>query len=289
MCIVLFIALIALVVPGLFAIRAENYRPFFTHGWMGFATSLPPLFFAYAGFESLAQAAGEVRESTRRLPRIFIIGISVAMLVYLSMSVVAFGVLPEAQLGVSSAPMADAGARYLPGGAAAIVTIGALMAIATSVNATMLVPSRLAIMLAEDGLTPRWIGRVHARTGTPIAGLTITLLAALALVASGRISLALNIAVFALVVLYFVHSLALLLLPRLNPELYRSVTVAISPGVQRTMAIVSMLAMAALIALQIRQDLRELRTSLTTIELAGLWALIGAVLYAVARRRQPAG
>ncbi len=44
--------------------------------------------------------------------------------------------------------MAEAAARYLPAGAAALVALGALMALTTSINATMLVPSRVAIMLA---------------------------------------------------------------------------------------------------------------------------------------------
>lgn len=286
MCMLLGISLVVLIVPGLFAIRPSNYSPFFTHGFGGFAASLPPLFFAYAGFESLAQTAGEVRDSTRRLPRIFLRGISATMVIYLLMSVVAFGVLPASRLRVSDAPMADAGALYLPAGAAAMVTLGALMALSTSVNATMLVPSRVAIMLAEDGMAPRWLGRVSAKTGTPIVGLSITFMAALLLVVTGQISLALNIAVFALVVLYFLHSLALLLLPRMNPELFRSVTVPIPLWLQRTMAILSMAAMGALIALQIRQDLQSPGTGLTTIELAALWSLLGAILY-VANRRTP--
>lgn len=276
MCALLFVSLLVLIVPGLFAIRAENYRPFFTHGTGGFLAALAPLFFAYAGFESLAQAAGEVRDSTSRLPRIFIRGISATMVIYFLMSIVALGVLSPSQLGVSSAPMADAAARYLPVGAAAIVTLGAIMAVATSLNATMLVPSRVAIMLSEDGLAPRWVGRVSARTGTPIFGLTITLLVALALLVSGKISVALNIAVFALVVLYFLHSLAFLLLPRLNPELYRSVTVRIPLSVQRISAVLSMAAMAVLIA-QLAQDR-------ATMLLAGFWTLIGAVFYLFGKR-----
>src|SRR6185436_1173622 len=158
MCIVLGVSIVVLVVPGFFAIRMSNYRPFFTGGIGGFAAALPPLFFAYAGFESLAQTAGEVRDSTSRLPRIFIRGIAATMVLYFLMSVVALGVLPPAQLRVSSAPMADAAARFLPFGAAAIVTVGAIMAVATSLNATMLVPSRVAIMLSEDRLAPRWVG-----------------------------------------------------------------------------------------------------------------------------------
>src|SRR6266849_4374822 len=64
---------------------SANYRPFFTHGISGFAAALPPLFFAYAGFESLAQAAGEVKDSTRRLPGIFLRGFGATAVLYLGM------------------------------------------------------------------------------------------------------------------------------------------------------------------------------------------------------------
>jgi APA family basic amino acid/polyamine antiporter len=289
------VSLIVLIVPGLFAIHAANYRPFFTHGLTGFARSLPPLFFAYAGFESLAQTAGEVRDSTTRLPRIFLRGISVTMVIYFLMSVVAFGVLPLERIRQSAAPMAEVASRYLPLGGAALVTLGAVMALTTSVNATMLVPSRVAIMLAADGLAPAWIGRISLRTGTPIAGLSITLLAALALLVSGQVSLALNIAVFALVVLYFIHSLALLALPTANPELYRSATLSLPRWIQQLAAVVSMLVMGALVILQVTSDIGVLRhltfrqrldqASLTTIELVLFWSAIGVVLYMGRRAR----
>jgi APA family basic amino acid/polyamine antiporter len=275
MCLVLGLSLIVLIAPGLFAIRPANYHPFITHGLRGFAAALPPLFFAYAGFESLAQTAGEVRDSTRKLPRIFLIGITITMTIYLLMSVVAFGVLPGAQLAASPAPMTAVASQYLPAGAEVLITIGALMAITTSLNGTMLVPSRVAIVLAEDGLAPQWLARISPRTGTPVIGLTITAGAALILLLSGQISLALNIAVFALVVLYFLHSFALLVLPRMNPELFQSVTVRIPLIVQRIAAVISMAAMGVIIVL----------SSASTVELALAWGAVGALMYFIANRR----
>jgi len=276
MCAVLALSLLFLIVPGVVAIRPANYHPFFTHGFGGFAASLPPLFFAYAGFESLAQTAGEVRDSTHKLPRVFLLGIAATMTIYLLMSVVACGVLPGHELAAAAAPMTAVASRYLPAGAEQIVTLGALMALATSINGTMLVPSRVALVLAEDGLAPQWVGRIWPRTGTPVIGLTVTTAAALILLISGRIALALNIAVFALVVLYFLHSIALLVLPRANRTLFESVTVRIPLWLQRTAAVISIMAMGALIVLQL--------TSLATVELAAGWGLIGAVMYAVVRR-----
>jgi amino acid transporter len=294
MCALLGLSLVVLIVPGLFAIRPSHYTPFFTHGFTGFAASLPPLFFAYAGFEALAQAAGEVKESTRRLPRVMLNGISITMLVYFLMSLVAFGVLPGQRLGASTAPMAEAAAVYLPVGAAWFVTLGAVMALATSLNSTMLVGSRLAIMLAADRLAPAWLGAIDPRTGTPVLGLSLTLLISSALLLSGQVSLALNIAVFALVMLYFLHSLALLLLPRLNPRLFESVSVPIPLRVQRLAGVLSLLAMGALIVVQVVHDVKLLselslqeriaRRSLTTLELCLMWSLVGTVMYLAARR-----
>jgi len=296
MCVLLGISIVVLVVPGVFAIHLANYKPFFTHGATGFAAALPLIFFAYAGFESLAQTAGEVRDSTHRLPRIFLRGILATTVIYFLMSAVAFGVLPGAELRRSAAPMADVASRYLPMGAAWFVTFGAVMALTTSVNATMLVPSRVGIMLAEDGLAPRFIGSIFRKTGTPVVGLTLTLIVTLLLLVSGQISLALNIAVFALVVLYFLHSIALLALPRANPSLYASVTLRMPLFVQRIAAIISLLFMGTLIVVQLTADAGVLRrlsfrerieqASLTTIELVIFWGAIGGMLYLLAARNR---
>jgi APA family basic amino acid/polyamine antiporter len=295
MCALLGVSLIVLVVPGLFAINTENYRPFVTHGIGGFMASLAPLFFSYAGFESLAQTAGEVKDSTKRLPMIFLKGIGLTGLIFVLMSIVAFGVLPGARLQSSTAPMVDVASVYLPGGAAWFVGFGAIMAITTSMNSTMLVPSRLAIILARDDLAPNWLGAINRRTGTPVRGLTLTLAAAVLLLVSGQIALTLNVAVFALVILYGLHSLTYLLLSRRNPALARSITVNIPSSVQRLAAWISLISMGVLIVVQILQDLRALQTlslqqriashSLTSLELLIAWGAIGLGLYVMRKLR----
>lgn len=298
MCALLGVSLIVLIVPGLFSIDPKNYTPFITHGAGGFAQSLVPLFFSYAGFESLAQTAGEVRDSTRTLPRVFLKGLIITAAVFILMSAVAFGVLPGENLGASRAPMAEVGAVYLPGGAALFVTFGAIMALTTSMNSTMLVPSRLAIILARDGLAPSWAGAISARTGTPLQGLTLTLAAASFLVIIGQISLALNIAVFALVLLYGLHSLVFLLLPKMNPALFGEVSIGIPSPVRIAAAGLSVVSMAGLVIVQIVQDYKTLSSSriidrlsgdsLTSVELVLAWAAIGVLLYAAGARQSGA-
>ena len=289
------VALMVLILPGLFALKSENYSPFFSHGWSGFGASLLPLFFAYAGFESLAQTAGEVKDSTKRLPKILLIGISVTALIYVLTSLVSFGVLPGSRLQASNAPMAEVASVYLPGGAAMFVTLGAICAIMTALNGTIFVPSRLTMMLVKDRLAPQWLGVVNASTATPIRGLTLTLLACAILLISGQLGLALNIAVTALIGLYLLHSLIFLLLPKLNPSLSKEITLNMSPSLMKVAAIFSVLSMATMLAIQFAADIGTLRTqtlreritgdSLTSLELIVVWGVIGLVLYQFARLR----
>ena len=293
MCAVLGVSIFVLVIPGLFAIHSANYSPFITHGAKGFALSLAPIFFSYAGFESLAQTAGETKDSTRRLPWVFLKGVTATALIFIAMSAVAFGVLPGARLAGSAAPMSEVASVYLPWGAAVVVNLGAIMAITTSLNPTLIVPSRMSLIFVEDGLAPGWLGFVSRRTATPIVSLTLNLLACLVLLLSKQLSLALNIAVFALVVLYCLHSLAFLILPRSNPKLYSEIGVNLPRWLMMLAAVLSVLSMGVLIAVQVIQDVQTLMTqslreriaqhALTSLELAVLWSTFAALLYAMSR------
>jgi len=296
MCLLLGLSIFVLVIPGLFAIHPANYTPFFTHGVSGLAASLIPLFFSYAGFESLAQTAGETKDSNRRLPMVFLRGISLTALIFVLMSVVAFGVLPGSRLQASRAPMTEVASSYLPWGAASFVTLGAIMAITTSLNPTLIVPSRLALIFVEDGLAPSWLGFINPRTATPVRALTLTAAACLVLLISKQLSLALNIAVFALILLYFLHSWVFLMLPGRNPKLNSEITIGLPVWLQRGAALLSVISMGGLILVQVFQDIQTLgktslgqriaKHSLTSLELALVWGAVGAALYALSRRRK---
>ncbi len=296
MCALLGLSIFVLIVPGLFAIHPANYSPFMAHGPKGFALSLAPIFFSYAGFESLAQTAGETKDSTRRLPMVFLKGITATALIFIAMSAVALGVLPGERIGANSAPMTEVASVYLPWGAAVIVTLGAIMAITTSLNPTLIVPSRLALIFVEDGLAPKWLGFVSRRTATPVVSLTLNLLACLALLVSKQLSLALNIAVFALVLLYCLHSIAFLVLPRSNPKLYAEISLQLPRWLLFGAALVSVISMGTLIAVQVLSDLETLKAqslreriaqhSLTSLELAIFWSAFAALMYVYARFAQ---
>jgi amino acid transporter len=289
MCLLLVVSILVLVGPGLFAMSMQNYRPFFTGGAGGFLASLPTLFFAYAGFEALAHTAGEVRDSPKRLPRVYLRGVLWTTAIFLSMSAVSVGVLTAVEMSASTAPMAAAAAKFLPVGGALVVTVGAILALLTSVNATMAVPARLAITVAQDGGLPKGLARIDARAGTPVLGLTLSLGIALVVLWSGQ-DFALGIAVLALMGVYFLHSLAFLLLPRNNPDLAAEVALGLPVAVQRLAAWAALGALGILIVTLVIGDLTVIffdksflercgDKELTALELFVAWALLGWILH----------
>ncbi|MFP5264684.1 MAG: APC family permease [Blastocatellia bacterium] len=298
MFVVLCVAIVILVVPGLFAIDLKNFSPLFPYGIgishapegdRGFLAALSPLFFSYGGFEGLAQTAGETKEARRSLPIIFINGILISMVIFFLMSVVAFGVMPYEELARSSYAMSDAARKFLPWWGGAVVTVGALMAFATSLNATLFVPTRILYIFGEERMMPLALARISRRSHIPWMSLVVNTAIALTLMWTKSFKYVLDIVLVAMFLYYGLHSASLAALPYLRPELYRKARVRPRPAVLVLCGLTSVAAMAYLafvtVASDIRkqQDLLPEQRGLSVWQLLILWLAVGTFLYAAGR------
>jgi amino acid transporter len=298
MVVVKCLAIVILVVPGLFAIQSANFSPLFPNGFWatitpdgerGFLAVLPPLFFAYAGFESLAQTAGETKDSRRSLPAIFINGVLISMVMFFLMSLVAFGVMPYQELARSSFAMSDAAARYLPWWGGAVVTVGALMAFATCLNATLFVPARILYVFGEDRILPQSLSRVSVRFRTPWVSLLVNAVIALALLWTKSFGYVLDIAIVGMFLVYGMHSASLIALPFVRPELYRKARVRIHPALLVVVGLVSLASMIYLTVVTIARDIAQHSSlppgqqGLMIWQLLLVWVAVGTIFYAIAR------
>ena len=298
MVIVKCLAIVVLVVPGLFAIQWNNFSPLFPNGFWatitpegerGFLAVLPPLFFAYAGFESLAQTAGETQDSRKSLPMIFINGVLISMVIFFLMSLVAFGVMPYRELAQSSFAMSDAAARYLPWWGGAVVTIGALMAFATCLNATLFVPARILYVFGEDRVLPQWLSRVSVTFRTPWVSLIVNAVVALALLWTKSFGYVLDIAIVGMFLVYGLHSASLMALPFIRPELYKQARVKLNPVLLVILGLVSLASMIYLTVVTITRDIAQHASlppeqrGLAIWQLLLVWVAVGTVFYLIAR------
>lgn len=273
---VLILAVAAIIVPGLFAVKAANFQPFMPNGTDGFLKALPILFFAYAGFDALSQTGGETKNASRSLPKIFVFGICTAIAIYMGISAVAFGTTPYVALIASPTPLIEAAKTFLPANLGPlIVTTGALMAFLTTINACMMVPARILYAFAEDRIAPRFLCETNKRFGTPHASLTINLVLAVILIWTKTVVYLIGISMQAMIMLYIAECLAMTFLPHVNRALWDKVPYKLNT------TWISIAGGASVVALVVLYAKIPNPLPLPLV----IWTAIGAAFYFYERRR----
>ena len=275
MLIVLIISIVLLVIPGLAAVDLSYYDPILPKGWSGLLSAMPVLFFSYAGFETLAQTAGETKDATRTLPVIFVRGVLASVVIFFLMSFVAFGVLPAEVLAQSKSAMADAAAVYLPPWGAGIVALGAMSAFLTSINGSILVPSRMFFVFSEDRLMPGFLSAVHPKWRTPHVSLIISAAICIVLMWTQSSQFLLNTGLIGIFIVYFLQGVSLMVLPKVNRPLYESAQFKPAP------LIVSCIGLFTAVVMLIFMMSILKAVFIWTI----LWLGVGSALFFVGRRQ----
>jgi amino acid transporter len=141
------------------------------------------LLFAFVGVEVALTPSGEIRDSSRTVPRAILTALVVATLIYVAVQVVAQGVLgPELPLHKDT-PLAETAARLLGAGGRLFLLAGGTISIFGYVAGDMLGTPRALLALARNGVLPRAVTRIHPRFRTPdlAIGLYACVVAALAI------------------------------------------------------------------------------------------------------------
>jgi len=177
-------ALAAFVLLALPAFNAGNMEPFMPYGFAsgvdaagktrGVMAAAAIVFFAFYGFDAVATSAEEAKNPSRDL-KIGIIGsMAVCTLIYILVAVAAVGAVNHAAVGASSEPLAFVLRTLHHPFAAWAIALAALVALPSVILVMMYGQSRIFFVMARDGLLPRKLSLVSARTGSPmlITGLT---------------------------------------------------------------------------------------------------------------------
>lgn len=206
------IPLLLLVAVGLFFIDPQRYSFAAPPSPSDFSTAVLLLVFAFTGFEVALIPAGEVRDPRRHMPFALLAAIGVAALLYVLIQVVCIGVLPD--LAQSERPLADAGEWFLGAPGAVMITAGALISIAGTLNTGMLAAPRLLFAMAEQGQLPRMLRATHVRFHTPYIAIAISAVVMLAFSLQATFIEALTISTIIRLITYGATSIALIKLRR---------------------------------------------------------------------------
>lgn len=160
--------LAVLIVAGCFMINLNNYE------WNG----IPPigqlgsvsllLFFAFGGgAETVINASGEVRNPVKTIPRGLLTGAFIVFLIYISIHLVAQGVLGTDLALYKDAPLAKVAERAIGPFGVTLLIAGAVISCFGLVSGDLLASPRLLFAAGRDGLLPKFLARVHPKYATP--------------------------------------------------------------------------------------------------------------------------
>jgi APA family basic amino acid/polyamine antiporter len=212
---------LALFSPGITTVGSSLPLPT-PHTTLGsFGVALVGVLWAYHGWQHLSYAAGEVKDPGRVLPRSFLWGTLLIILVYLSanlayLRVLSLGALVEHQRVAARAMEALAGPR-----GAALVSALILCSIFGALNGNILGGARVLYAMARDGVFFEAVGRVHRRFETPAVALVLQGVWAIVLATSGTYEQLYTYVIFTAWVFYAGAVLAVVVLRRRLPQLAR--------------------------------------------------------------------
>jgi len=200
------------------------------NGMTGIILAFVLIFFAFIGFEDMANVAEEVKRPKKTLPRAIILSIIITAVIYILVSLSSVRVLNWEELSQSSAPLADVATRGLGLEGGIAMTVIALFATASTVLITMVAGARILYGMAKAGSLPSIFGKVHSKTGTPWIAVIGILVTSVVFTFVGDIVIVANIVVFAIVITFAMVNLSVILLRYVRPDEDRPFRVPLNIG-----------------------------------------------------------
>jgi amino acid transporter len=204
------------------------------------------IFFAYLGFEEIANLAEEAKNPSRDLPLAILIAVAVTTTLYVLVAAVSVTLLDPAKLAASSSPLADAMREGAPQFAGALGGV-ALFATANTAIITITAVSRLLFGMARGGDAPAMLSGTLAQRQTPAAAIMLGSIGTLVFLPLGSIGLVGSVASLLALVAFAVVNGALVWLRVSRPEMARPFRVPLAVKRVPVLAVLGLLVVLALV------------------------------------------
>src|SRR6185437_2545235 len=145
--------------------------PLEAHALAGIGYAALLAFFAFIGFEDLANVVEEAKVPHRDIPRAMVLTLIVTTVLYLAVAAIAVAAVPAADLARSPAPLALV-LRTLTGASPLVIN---------TILAQLTMAARVIYGMARQGDLPALFGHVHPKTATPLVATGFIVAATLAL------------------------------------------------------------------------------------------------------------
>jgi amino acid transporter len=150
------LAILALfVVFGLMKSEPAHFADNGDHHWLGVLFAAGLLYVTYEGFGVVTNSAGDMRDPAKELPRAMCTALAIVVVVYVVISTIVVMLLSLQTMDSNQGHVLSAAGDAAMGHAGFVVIgVAALLATASGVNATMFGDANLAFMVAKSGELP---------------------------------------------------------------------------------------------------------------------------------------
>jgi basic amino acid/polyamine antiporter, APA family len=165
--IVKLLPLITIIIFGFSHIETANLHWENLPSFNTFGNTILVLFFAFLGFETALNVSGEIKNPKRTIPVSILIGGLLVLIVYLLLQTITQGVLGANMEAVKNAPLAAVAEKIIGPAGGIILLIAAAISCFGNVSGDVLLSPRLLFAGANNGIFPKFLGKVHPKFATP--------------------------------------------------------------------------------------------------------------------------
>lgn len=223
--IVIAIIGLSLITGSLFNGEVSNVQPLFKDGVNGIIAVAVMTPFMYAGFDVIPQAAEEMNIPFKKIGQILILSVVMAVVWYVAIIGGVSLAMSSTQIETSGLVTADAMANVFFNSpiASKVLIIGGIAGILTSWNSFYVGGSRAIYSMAESGMLPSFLARLHPKYKTPCnAVILVGVISSLAPFLGRKMLVWLSDAGgLTIVVAYLIVSISFLVLRKKEPEMSR--------------------------------------------------------------------
>jgi APA family basic amino acid/polyamine antiporter len=214
--------LILIIIIGIPYLGSVNYFELPIGGsFISVFSAVALIFFAYIGFEDIANIAEEVKNPAKNLPKAIIYSIIITTVLYCLTAISIVSILPYSEIASSPAPLNSVTTAVLGPIGGIIMSFIALFATANTVLIMMIVTSRMMYGMARDKALPEGLSKISSKYRTPALAVLITMILTMIPLFLGDISLVANATVFGVLITFFLVNLSLIALRRKKPDIER--------------------------------------------------------------------
>jgi basic amino acid/polyamine antiporter, APA family len=195
----------------------------------GVLTAAAVVFFAYTGFEAVANLSEETRRPGRDLPLGLLGTLGLSTALYIGVSLVVVGMVHYDKID-EGAPIADAFDQVGLGWASALVSLAAVAGLTSVILVDLVTVTRIGFAMGRDGLLPPMVAKVDHRTGTPVRMTLLYAAVVLVMAAFVKLSVLADLVSIGTLFAFLLVSLAVPVLRRRRPDMARPFRVPLSPG-----------------------------------------------------------